>query len=61
MKDWFHAILRLQKELAGKNRKIHRVPASDCNERREGGDMQTWFCSHQVEIEMNSEVHKDHE
>lgn len=40
---------------------MHRVQTSDFTERLEGGDMQTWFWSHQVEIETDSKAHKDHE
>lgn len=50
-------IMRLQMELAGKNKKMHRVQTSDFTERLEGGDTQTWFWCHQVEIEMDSKVH----
>lgn len=48
-------------DLAGKNKKMHRVQTSDFTERLEGGDTQTWFWCHQVEIEMDSKVHKYHE
>lgn len=40
---------------------MHRVQTSDFTERLERGDTQTWFWPHQVDIEMESKVHKDHE
>lgn len=48
-------------EIAGKNRKMYRVQTSDFTERLEGGAMQTWFWSHQVEIETDGKVSRDHE